>query len=201
MKSLPQILIVLICVALAVPGAAYAGKAGLVGVRAGVGTDIEGGIAYGAQVNYTLFQKTNAIELGLAVFGGSFDEESTEGGNTYFEETNIFVVGAIVNYLFRYDMALDGPYILAGVGVGSISVEWEERSDTDTSLGPPLPGGGSMQSEDASAAGMILNVGLGYRFTEMFDLRVQVPTFFISETDARDGKVVPTLTLTAGLSF
>jgi hypothetical protein len=178
-----------------------AGKPGTVGIRFGVGTDIEGGLAYGAQLNYTLNQNRNGLELGLAVYGGSFEEESDNGFNVYKEETSILVVGAIANYLFRWAMALSGPYFLAGIGVGAISVEWEERSDTDSSLGTPLPGGGSMQSEEGSTAGVILNFGIGYRFTQLFDLRAQVPTFFISGGDERDGKVVPTITITAGLNF
>jgi hypothetical protein len=191
----------LICLLPFVTGVAKAEKPGAVGIRFGVGTDIEGGLAYGGQLNYTLFQNTNAIELGLAFFGGSFEEESNNGFNDYFETTDILVIGAIVNYLFRYDMSVGGPYIAAGVGVGAVSVEWEEKSPTDTSLGPPLPGGGSMQSEEGTVAGMILNPGLGYRFTELFDLRVQVPTIIVSAGDERDGAVIPTLTVTAGLSF
>jgi hypothetical protein len=58
-----------------------------------------------------------------------------------------------------------------------------------------------MQSEEGSTAGVILNFGIGYRFTQLFDLRAQVPTFFISGGDERDGKVVPTITITAGLNF
>jgi hypothetical protein len=202
MKPLLTIVSMLVCVLLILTGTANAqDKTGAVGVRAGIGTDIGGGIAYGLQLNYTLFQQANALELGLAVFGGTFEEESNNGYNDYFEETKILVIGAMVNYLFRYDMELNGPYILAGVGVGAISVEWEERSDTDTSLGQLLPNGGSMMSEDGTTAGFILNLGLGYRFTEMFDLRLQVPTFIISGGEERDGKVVPMITVTAGLSF
>ncbi len=189
------------CLGTAAGNTASAEKAGAVGIRAGVGTDIEGGLAYGAQLNYTLFQGPNAFELGLAVFGGKFEEESSNGYNDYFEETNLLVFGALANYLFRYAMELEGPYFAAGIGVGAISVEWEERSPTDISLGTPTPDGGSMQSEDATAAGLILNFGIGYRLTEQFDLRAQVPTFFISGSDDRDGKVIPTITLTLGFNF
>jgi hypothetical protein len=201
MKRLVRIGLILAFIGIAYVDAAHAQKVGSVGVRLGIGTDIEGGIAYGAQLNYTLFQDQNAFELGLAVFGGSFDEESNNGFNNYYEETNILVIGAMANYLFRYALELPGPYFVAGIGVGAISVEWEERSDTDVSLGTPLPGGGSMQSEDGTTAGLVLNFGIGHRFNETFDLRAQVPTFFISATDVRDGKVVPTITLTLGLNF
>ena len=202
MKSLLTTVLMLICVSLILTGTANAQeKTGGVGIRFGIGTDIQGGIAYGGQLNYTLFQNLNAIELGLVVFGGKFEEESNNGYNDYFEETNVLVIGAIVNYLFRYDMSVGGPYIAVGFGVGAVSVEWEESSPTDESLGPPLPGGGSMQSEEGTVAGMIINLGLGYRFTELFDLRLQVPTIIVSAGDERDGAVIPTITVTAGLSF
>jgi len=188
------------CLTLSLVAVASAQKPGGVGVRFGIGTDITGGIAYGGQLNYTLYQNLNAFELGLALFGGKFEESSEEYGNTYDETTKIFVIGAMANYLFRYSMDLSGPYFVAGVGVGAISVEWEERSQGDFSLGTPIPGG-SMQSDDGTTAGLIINVGIGHRFTEMFDLRFQVPTFFISGTDYRDGKTVPTFTLTAGFLF
>jgi len=176
-------------------------KPGAVGVRFGIGTDITGGIAYGGQLNYTLYQLPNAIEMGLAVFGGTFEEESDNGFNIYNEETRILVVGALVNYLFRYSNEASGVYFVAGAGAGAISVEWEERSDTDVSLGTPLPGGGSMQSEEGTTGGVLLNFGLGYRFTDNFDLRGQVPVFFISGGEERDGKVVPLFSITAGLNF
>jgi hypothetical protein len=194
-------LVVLLGLSLAGAADAQNEKPGSVGVRLGIGTDITGGIAYGVQLNYTLFKLPNAIEMGLAVFGGHFEEESDNGFNVYKEETDILVIGALVNYLFRYSRESSGVYFLAGAGAGAISVEWEERSDTDTSLGTPLPGGGSMQSEDGTTGGVILNFGLGYRFTDNFDLRGQVPVFFISGGEERDGKVVPLFSITAGLNF
>lgn len=192
----------------AVADLAYAQKAGRAGVRFGVGTDIEGGLAWGGQIDYTLFQDPNAFELGFAVFGGNFKETSDNGFavgtpqyNQYDEETKIRVFGVIANYLFRHSMELSGPYFVGGVGVGAVSVEWREESATDTSLGPPLPGGGSFQEEEGSTAGVILNVGIGHRINEKFDLRAQVPTFFISGGEDRDGKVIPTFTITAGVGF
>ena len=62
-------------------------------------------------------------------------------------------------------------------------------------------GAGSLQSEDGTAAGALVNFGIGTRINEKFDLRLQVPTFFIPAGDVRDGGIVPTLTITAGLKF
>jgi len=172
---------------------------GTAAIRFGIGTDIEGGLAIGGQIGYILFKDVNAIELGLGVFGGSYEETSNNGYNDYTETTDLLVIGALANYLFLYEKP--GPYFVLGGGVGVVSVSWEETSDTDTSLGTPLPGGGSMQSEDGSAAGLLLNFGIGHRFNHKFDLRASVPTFFIGASDERDGKVIPTITITAGLNF
>jgi hypothetical protein len=174
---------------------------GTVSLRAGIGTDIGGGIAFGGQIGYILFQQMHAWELGLGIFGGSYDETSDNGFNTYNETTDLLVIGALGSYLVRYSLDAPGPYFVLGAGVGVVSVSWEESSDTDTSLGTPLPGGGSMQSEDGSVAGLMLNLGIGHRFNRQFDLRAAVPTFFIGGSDERDGKVIPTFTITAGLNF
>ncbi|MBN1164352.1 MAG: outer membrane beta-barrel protein [Candidatus Krumholzibacteriota bacterium] len=200
MKHLLRFTLILACLMLGlVSAAAQTEKPGAVGVRVGAGTDIEGGVAYGGQLDYIHYHKSNAFELGLAFFSGKFEEESSNGFNTYYEETKVLVVGAIFNYLIRYSLELEGPYFVSGIGVGAVSVEWEERSPTDTTLGTLLPGGGSMQDEDGTVGGMIINFGIGYRFNETFDLRAQVPTFFISGSDERDSAVVPTFTITLGL--
>ena len=115
--------------------------------------------------------------------------------------SDILVLAAMVNYLFRHSMDNGGLYFLAGGGGGAFSVDWTESSPTDSSLGSPLAGGGSFQEEDAVAGGLVLNAGIGYRFSEKFDLRFQVPTFFIGSGDSRDSQVVPTLTITAGYTF
>ena len=187
------------CFVLTLSTAAHAqGRAGL---RIGAGADISGGVAYGGQLDYTLFQGDNSFELGVVGFGGKFEEDSNNGFNDYHEETNILVIGAMANYLLRHSMEVNGPYFVAGVGVGGFTVEWREESPTDTSLGSPLSGGGSFQEEDGTVAGLILNFGIGHRFNEQVDLRAQVPTFFISGTDARDAQVVPTFTVTVGIGF
>ena len=190
-----------ICLQLGLVSPAFAQGQGRTGARVGVGTDIGGGIAYGGQIDYTLLRADNSIEFGLAFFGGSFEEDSNNGFNDYHEETDILVFGGTVNYLLQHGMDTGGPYFVAGVGVGAFSVDWREESPTDTSLGSPLTGGGSFQEEDGATAGFILNLGIGHRFTEKFDLRAQLPTFFISSGDSRESQIVPTFTVTAGITF
>ena len=96
---------------------------------------------------------------------------------------------------------MEGPYFVLGAGVGGVSVSWREESPTDTSLGSPLPGGGSFQEEDGTVGGAILNAGIGHRINESVDIRAQVPTFIIAGGDQRESQLVPTFTVTVGFAF
>jgi hypothetical protein len=171
-------------------------QTGTFGIRAGIGTDITFGIAYGAGFNYRL---QDNMELGLVLFGGKFSETSDNGFNTYEETTNIFAIGAQANWLFNHRPDETKPFFIAGTGLAFISYEWEERSDTDTSLGTPLPGGGSMQSEDGGTGGVIFDIGIGYTFSSPFDLRFEVPIMI--PFGIENVSVVPLFMLTAGYRF
>ncbi len=198
MRRVSRFALLLACLGLALSNTAYA--QGRTGLRIGAGADISGGVAFGGQIDYTLPRGSNSFELGLAGFGGKFEEDLSSGIHNYHEETEILVVAAIANYLFRHDLEGGGPYFVAGIGVGGFSVSWREESPTDPSLGSPF-GGGSFQEEDGTAAGMILNFGIGHRFNEQFDLRLQAPTFFISGGEERSDQVIPTFTVTLGIGF
>lgn len=168
---------------------------GSFGIRAGIGTDISLGIAYGGNFNYRLMED---FELGLNLFGGKFSETTDEGIHTYDETTSVFVLGAMGTWLFKHRPQETKPYFLTSAGLGFISYDWEERSDTDTSLGPPLPGGGSMQSESGSTGGLLLGLGIGVTFGGPFDLRFDVP---ILVPFAETVGVVPLFMITAGYRF
>jgi hypothetical protein len=172
-----------------------------VGLRAGVGTDIDLGLAYGAGGNYLLTFPKNSLELGILLFGGSFEETSDEGIHTYEETTDIFVFGAVANYLIGYQPDMTGTFFVVGTGLASVSVDWEERSDTDVSLGTPLPGGGSMQSADGSSAGSVFNLGIGQAFAGGFDIRFEVPVILTFSAPGEASSVVPTFIFTAGYRF
>lgn len=172
-----------------------------IGIRAGVGTDVNLGIAYGAGGNYLLTFPQNSLELGVVFFGGSFEETTEEAINTYEEKTDIFVFAAMANYLFGYAPNKPGPFFIAGIGLASVSVEWEERSDGDVSLGTPLPGGGSMQSEEGSGGGTVFNLGVGGSFASGFDIRAELPVIVTFSAPGDASSVVPTLMVTAGYRF
>lgn len=171
-------------------------QTGTFGIRAGIGTDISLGIAYGAGFNYRLQEN---MELGLVLFGGKFSETSNNGVNDYEETTNIFAIAAQANWLFNHRPDETKPFFIAGTGLAFISYEWEERSATDTSLGTPLPGGGSMQSEEGGTGGVIFNVGAGMTFASPFDLRFEVP--IMVPFGIENVSVVPLFMITAGYRF
>ncbi len=132
-------------------------QTGSFGIRAGIGTDISLGIAYGAGFNYRLQEN---MELGLVLFGGKFSESTEEGIHIYDETTQIFAIGAQANWLFSHRPDETKPFFIAGTGLTFISSEYEQSSTTDTSLGASLPGGGSVQFEDGSTGGAIFTIAL-----------------------------------------
>lgn len=168
------------------------------GVRAGVGTDINLGIAYGFGINKLFLER---LEVGAYLYGSHSEETSEEGMHEYDETTDVIVFGVLANFLGRYQQDTACLYYLGGFGLGIFSVDWEEESDTDTSLGDPLPGGGSRQSSDGTAVGTIFNLGLGYNFQSNFDLRFEIPIFVMFSAPGEASAFVPTFTLTAGYRF
>lgn len=175
-------------------------ESGSIGIRAGLGTDIDLGLAYGGGINYLINLNQNAVELGLVLFGGH-SEETTEDYNTYTEKTDVLVYGVLSNYLFGYELKQSGLFGLIGLGFCAISVEWEESSPDDISLGTPLPGGGSKQSADATAAGSVFDIGFGMAFSGGFDIRAEAPIIFIFGAPGDASSIVPTFLATLGYHF
>lgn len=172
-----------------------------IGLRAGVGTDISLGLAYGGGANYLVSFPNYSLELGVILFGGSFEESTVVGIHTYDEKTDLFLFGMMANYLIGYTPNLPGTYFVAGFGLASVGIEWEESSATDVSLGTPLPGGGSMQADDGSGGGTIFNLGVGRTFSGGLDLRVELPVIVSFAAPGEASSVIPTLTVTAGMRF
>ena len=110
----------------------------------GLGQTSAGELAHGIGGSYLIDLQSNALELGILFFSGSFEEESTEGIHICKEKTDAIVFGMMANYLINYSPGKPRLFFVAGIGLGSINVEWEERSPTDESLGALLPGGGSI---------------------------------------------------------
>lgn len=177
-------------------GVTFAENSGI-GIRAGMGTDITGGIAYGIGVNRLI---SNDLEVGAVLFRAHV-EETTKEIHTYTETTDVTVFGVLANLLGNYRLNQSGVYYLAGVGLGVFNVNWEEKSPTDTTLGTKLSGGGSKQSAEGTAAGSILNLGLGMNFKNNFDIRAEIPMFFIFSAPGQAAPFIPTFTATVGYRF
>ena len=172
-----------------------------IGLRAGIGTDVNLGLAYGVGGNYLLTYPNNSLELGILLFGGSFEETSDESIHTYEETTDLFVFGVMANYLIGYQTEQPATFFVAGVGLASISAEWEERSSTDVSLGTPLAGGGSMQTAEGSAAGIVFNLGVGRSFKGGLDIRLEIPVILSFSAPGEASSVIPTVIGTVGYRF
>jgi len=172
-----------------------------IGLRGGLGTDIGGSIAYGIGANYMLDINNSPLELGLLVFGGRFTETTERSIHTYNEVNNLLLFAIMANYLVNYLPEKSSTFFLAGVGLASVSVDWEESSPTDTSLGTPLAGGGSKQSEEGSGGGAVFNIGVGRTFSNALDARLEVPVIVTFSGPEKASSVIPTVMLTLGYRF
>ena len=166
-----------------------------------LGTDANLGIAYGLGGGYVIPVQTNFVEIGAVVFGGSFSETSNNGFNDYDETTDIVVFGAMANFLFGYEPYQTKTYFIAGIGLASVSMSWEEKSTTDNSLGTPLPGGGSMQSVDGGGGGTIFNLGIGHSMASGLDIRAELPVIMAFSAPGEATSVIPTFIATLGYRF
>lgn len=167
-----------------------------IGFRGGAGADITfSGVAFGGGVNKLFLSN---LEGGLVFYYGSFTSTSNNGFNDYTDITKVIAFAAMLNYLYGYNRDQGGFYLVAGVGLAYLGVNWEESSPTDSSLGTPLPGGGSKQTVDASTGGTILNVGAGYALAGGLDARLEVPIVIAFSTTGGASTIIPLFTLTIG---
>lgn len=187
--------------ALLAAGTAAAQTQPTIGVRAGIGTDINGGIAFGGGINFLMVAGKNHVELGVVGFGGSFEETSDNGYNEYVETTDILVIGALANLLLNYSPDAAQAFFVVGFGLASVSMDWKETSLTDSSLGTRFGANGSMQEEDGSGGGTVFNIGGGRTFGQGLDIRIEVPTIVAFAAPGEAAAVIPTFLLTAGKRF
>lgn len=201
-------MLILACLAPVLPVSSSAQDAGHFAIRAGYGADISGRAAYGGQVEYSETSGSNSVEVAIAGFQGRLTQEfsgeprsGVSGIDRYREETEVVGIGIMANYLLRHSLDVGGPYFVVGAGVSSFSVDWREESDTDSGLGTPVPGGGSFREKDGLIVGSVFNFGIGQRLSRHLDLRAQLPTLVVAESDPRGLKLIPVLTLTAAIGF
>jgi hypothetical protein len=177
---------------------AFAFQTSRVGIRGGLGTDINLGLGFGLGGNILL--AGNPVELGGYLFKNHSTETSSTEFHEYEETTDILVFALLSNYLINYVPGKTGSFFTAGAGAGIIMVDWEEKSETDTSLGEPW-NGGSMQSSEGSAAGFIFSLGWGMAFSETMDFRLEAPIFVITDAPGESSAIAPTFIATLGVAF
>lgn len=179
-----------------------AGGEGGWGIRGGLGTDIDLGLAVGLGGSYVLPLESQPFSL---EFGADFLYSSTDETTTtrfrYDETTEMDIFGVRANMLFKYARSRPSWYYIAGVGAAAVSVDWEETSPDDSSLGTPYGNGGSMQSESGSAAGGVINLGVGRNFGRGFDTRLEMPMLVLFSDVGDAATFVPTVLVTATYRF
>jgi hypothetical protein len=201
MKGRRCLFVCLIFIVFVCPLTIFASELPKIGVRGGLGTDINLGLAFGGGVNYMLDVGDSPLELGAVLYYSHSTETSNNGFNDYHETTDVTVFGMLANYLMGYKVGTPGMFVLGGFGLGVMNVSWEEWSPTDESLGELLPGGGSRQDAGGVAAGSVLNLGGGMAFSNGADIRFEIPVILVFGDYGEASTVVPTFTITAGMRF
>lgn len=169
-------------------------------LRGTLGTDIGGGLGFGVGGRFYHKAGFGHLEFGPDLIVSS-TEETTEEFHTYIENTDLVVFAARINNLINYTPGKRGTYYLYGTGAAALSVEWTEESPTDTSLGTPRAGGGSMQSEDGTAFALIANFGVGFTRPGNLDFRIETPILISLNEVGEAATFIPTLTVGFGFSF
>ena len=172
-----------------------------IGIHAGIGTDIGLGLGLGVKASFFPLGVDNTpLEVGPEFFYSRTVDKSTEGGNDYTETTRLIIFGVLANYLFRYSYRENRTYFIVGAGFAVMSVDWEETSPDDISLGTPW-GTGSMQSAETTTGGSVLNVGVGRSFRNGLDIRLETPVIIIFSPPGGATGISPTVTIMAGYRF
>jgi len=173
---------------------------GRIGIRGGIGTDTEGGLVGCGSLSYLVPTYPNPFEIGFLVLSASI-EEITENSYTYVSRTDILATSLYINYLFNYRFSPKGLFLVLGTGLTFVDVMWEKSSDTDTSLGKSLPDGGSTQSDEGGSFGILFQFGLGYKFSNSVNMRLEVPVFYINDPPGEASSIATTFVLSIGMRF
>jgi len=171
------------------------------GIRGGIGTDITGGIGFGAGVFYVIPSKPYSStwwDLGADIYYANVSEEETDSEGTRFEDnTKVFVFTLRSNGLFNYHPGSSGVYFVAGAGIVMANIDWEETVTYDPSHYPGI--GPEHWSDDAFAFGNVLNLGVGLTLGGGWDTRLETPLLIFYSTPGNGGSsastIAPTFTL------
>jgi hypothetical protein len=139
------------------------------------------GWAAGAGAGYEI----GNLDAGLiAMFsGGKNDYNDTDYKGTY--SYHFSLIGARVDYMFNGVFATKGLFPYVGTGfffAGFVSKdEWTFKATNSTGV----------DNVDVSASGALAILGLGYRFAQQFDVRLEVPVLIFFGDYGRTTVAVP----------
>jgi hypothetical protein len=201
MKVSSYLFVFLVFVLFLCPIVTFSSEIPKIGVRGGLGTDINLGLAFGGGVNYMLDMGDNPLELGVLLFHSHWSETDDNGFHEYTETSDVMVFGMMANYLLGYELGTPGMFFVGGFGLGMMNVDWEETSPTDESLGELLPDGGSRQDASGTGGGSVVNLGGGMAFSNGADIRFEIPVILVFGEYGEASTVVPTFIITAGMRF
>jgi hypothetical protein len=200
---LPLLFLVLLGVALPHAGTAQIGA----GLRGGAGWDGDGERVYAGQLELVEFGQWASVEVGISALEGgrtgSYQRQREFITHAYHDEMRVRGLAVTAGLLLAHGpMDSRGPYVLLGLGLGPIDVDWRTDSSTDPTLGSPSAGGGSFAAEAGILVGSMGTAGLGLRIHRNVDVRAQAISLVVPSTDLREEmKIVGTLTFTAGITL
>ncbi len=173
---------------------------GRIGIRGGIGTDTAGGLVGCGSLSYLVPTYPNPLEIGFLVLSASI-EKKTDNSHTYVARTDILASGLYINYLYNYRYSPKGLFLVLGTGLVFVDIMWEKSSDTDTSLGKLLPDGGSTQSDEGGRMGILFQFGLGYKFSNSVNMRLEVPVFYINDPPGDASSIATIFVLSLDVRF
>lgn len=168
------------------------------GIRFEIGVDDEG--RYGlvdSEINIVKEQQSYSIEVGIGIFNG-LHRTGTQTTVTAFQKRTSFVAIALMANLLYHHSPVSPAYFTMGVGAGPVWINWRQLRRP---AGFPYYIWEAVDRDDATTAGIIFNIGAGYRFLEWADLRLQGRSFAILGAPGAAPSTIPVVTLSLGLRW
>jgi hypothetical protein len=192
-----------LALSLASPSPLTAQRATTIGLRGGAGLDESRMWSFHGQLELTELGGSSSVQVALGAFATARATDDYRVPvlalvHEYREESRVWGVALLANYLARH--ASRGPYLVGGLGVGYLWVDWRLET-TDARVGSPLPEGGSYLEEEGPTLSTLLNLGVGQRLHGHLDVRAQLLTTVVPSTEERDLMLLPVLSFTTGIAF
>jgi len=198
MNRLIRILAIQLIVFFAVVSYSSAQSLSSPGIRFEIGIDDEGRLALvDTEINILKEHQSYSIEVGIGMFSGSYRTGTQTTASAFQNRTSIIAVALVANLLYHH-APVSPAYFVMGVGAGPVWVKWRK---VRRPAGFPYYILEAVDRDDATTAGIIFNIGAGYRFFEWADLRLQGRSFAIIGAPGEAPSTIPIVTLSLGLRW